>query len=158
MGRKIIYNIWCRGCHTELAADEAVWDHGTYSNRCTYCESCETKHWPFDPEDKPRDPFDPARWRVAPCEYCKRPVYRSCSDDRAHVFCSDDCRDRSSAIRRYYNRRRHLVWHWPRPCPVCGEFFTPKRSDAKVCSTRCRMRSHRAKEIPPNLAELKPAV
>ena len=31
------------------------------------------------------------------------------------------------------------------PCASCGESFTPKRSDAKFCSDRCRQRMHRGR-------------
>jgi hypothetical protein len=30
-------------------------------------------------------------------------------------------------------------------CPVCGEPFTPSRSDARYCSTTCRVRAHRSR-------------
>ena len=30
------------------------------------------------------------------------------------------------------------------PCAHCGEMFTPKRSTARFCSTKCRVAAHRA--------------
>ena len=30
-------------------------------------------------------------------------------------------------------------------CEVCGDDFVPRRSDAKVCSHRCRQRAYRAR-------------
>lgn len=33
----------------------------------------------------------------------------------------------------------------PRPCVVCNTEFTPKRSDAKVCSSKCRTKLSRQK-------------
>jgi hypothetical protein len=33
----------------------------------------------------------------------------------------------------------------PRPCSHCGQPFTPERSTARYCSTRCRVAFHRAK-------------
>lgn len=32
----------------------------------------------------------------------------------------------------------------PRQCPICGEMFAFKRSDAKYCSDKCRNRFHSA--------------
>ena len=32
-----------------------------------------------------------------------------------------------------------------RPCLQCGSIFTPERSTARYCSTRCRVAAHRAK-------------
>jgi hypothetical protein len=36
-------------------------------------------------------------------------------------------------------------WVSPRPCAQCGATFTPKRSSAQFCSTRCRVAAHRGK-------------
>jgi hypothetical protein len=33
-----------------------------------------------------------------------------------------------------------------RSCERCGEEFTPKRSDARYCSVRCRVAAHREKK------------
>ncbi len=35
------------------------------------------------------------------------------------------------------------VKHEPRPCTECGELFTPRRSDAEMCSDLCRWRRSR---------------
>jgi len=32
---------------------------------------------------------------------------------------------------------------WGRVCEVCRRALTAKRSDARTCSTRCRVRAHR---------------
>jgi hypothetical protein len=51
-------------------------------------------------------------------------------------FCSDGCQHARELVRR-------RVKHEPRACAVCGESFTPKRSDARYCSPTCRQRAHR---------------
>lgn len=52
-----------------------------------------------------------------------------------HPPCSEKCRSR---MRR--GPRQDLT----RACEHCGEMFTPTRSDARFCSTRCRVAAHRA--------------
>jgi hypothetical protein len=39
---------------------------------------------------------------------------------------------------------RPHVEHQPRACERCGESFTPRRSDGRFCSGRCRVAHHRA--------------
>lgn len=61
----------------------------------------------------------------------------------------DDC---ASCRAKKFNRER-AARHRDRnrsqpaavPCSHCGESFTPKRSTAAFCSTRCRVAAHRAK-------------
>ena len=50
----------------------------------------------------------------------------------------------TAAQRKRHNERRRVT---PQPmvCEVCGKSFTPRRSDARTCSDRCRQRLHRAK-------------
>jgi hypothetical protein len=50
--------------------------------------------------------------------------------------CSVRCKSRLA-----YNRRR--VAPTDRPCVVCGESFTAKRSDAKTCGPTCRQKLRR---------------
>ena len=59
------------------------------------------------------------------------------------------CSERSARARRTATRTRGTytrphVTHDPRPCPQCGETFTPRRSDAVYCSPRCRLTHHRS--------------
>ncbi len=35
----------------------------------------------------------------------------------------------------------------PRTCPVCGQTFTPARSDAQTCSPKCRTRRYRTSRV-----------
>lgn len=40
-------------------------------------------------------------------------------------------------------RRAQRATHEPRACPVCGDPFTPTRSDALTCGATCRKRKER---------------
>ena len=52
--------------------------------------------------------------------------------------CSSECEaERANAKRR--------VQPEPKICEVCGKSFTPKRSDARTCSDRCRQRLRRSR-------------
>ena len=72
-----------------------------------------------------------------PCRGCGRPL-RMMTWGHKHVpVCSPECeRERHNARRR--------VEHNSIPCAYCGEEFTQKRSDAKYCSTKCRVYANRA--------------
>jgi hypothetical protein len=54
--------------------------------------------------------------------------------------------ERNRANARSWRQRKGLI---KRPdeqqCPHCLETFTPKRSTAQFCSTRCRVAAHRGK-------------
>jgi hypothetical protein len=54
-----------------------------------------------------------------------------------HMLCTPECGKR-------LRRRRH-VQHHPRECAAldCCATFTPSRSDAVFCSSRCRLRAWR---------------
>jgi hypothetical protein len=57
--------------------------------------------------------------------------------------CSNQC----NKVRRDKTRirgDRKPADHTPKPCQHCGERFVPTRSDARYCSTRCRVAAHRA--------------
>lgn len=58
--------------------------------------------------------------------------------------CSDRCaKSRRDATRTKGAPRQRRVEHEHRTCRHCGEPFVPKRVDARFCSTRCRVASHR---------------
>jgi predicted nucleic acid-binding Zn ribbon protein len=78
-----------------------------------------------------------------PCETCARPMYL----DGYHSFhrrrpltCSYQCSYRRK-LKHQSERKR--VEHEPITCAVCGEMFTPTRSDAKTCSGKCRQKLYR---------------
>lgn len=78
---------------------------------------------------------------------------RTCPECDGHFLCegflrydTDEC-ERDARLRRQRERRR--VVHEDRDCDQCGESFTPTRSDARFCKTRCRVAAHRRKETTP---------
>jgi hypothetical protein len=77
------------------------------------------------------------------CETCGRRMFvrsrRDFSWWRRHYFCSKRCESG------HYNKLRHDRGEEARQkaCPICGQEFTAKRSDAKTCSPACRQKMHR---------------
>jgi hypothetical protein len=61
--------------------------------------------------------------------------------------CRDCTRERvrkNSVLTSRAYRARNRKKSEPTACAHCGEQFTPKRSDARYCSARCRVAAHRA--------------
>lgn len=59
--------------------------------------------------------------------------------------CRECSRSRSREWRRRNPKPRVTATPPPRPCEHCGESFTPKRrSDARLCSSACKSKHHRA--------------
>jgi len=129
----------CQGCGHEFAPDEIAyvarttredpWSrHGYGWGHESYCADC-VKGW------------HPSWWQVAqqkqprPCVTCGQPMV-SFGLWSAAKTCSRQCS---------WHRPRTHVEHEPRACEHCGEEFTPKRSDARFCSVRCRVAAHRGK-------------
>ena len=52
--------------------------------------------------------------------------------------------DEARAVARDRKRRQRGTDLSVKPCSHCGATFTPKRSTARFCSTRCRVAAHRA--------------
>jgi hypothetical protein len=63
---------------------------------------------------------------------------RQCGRDASRRYVEAN-RERVLARRR---ERRVRVVHDPRSCEECGEAFTPRRSDKRYCSERCRDRAN----------------
>ena len=76
------------------------------------------------------------------CEHCGREIrYWDFSQPQPiPSACCAECR-RLAANKRSPERRR--VEHEPMMCAVCGEMFTPARSDANTCSGKCRQKLYR---------------
>jgi predicted nucleic acid-binding Zn ribbon protein len=68
-------------------------------------------------------------------------------DHLRYFVCSDRCRIAiyNANAREKLNERgeRPVPKH---PCVICGEPFTPKRSDAIYCSAACKQRGYRRKQ------------
>jgi hypothetical protein len=55
----------------------------------------------------------------------------------------DSARDYLEQLRHYRSHNRvETLEDRARACPVCGRPFTPRRSDARMCSDRCRSRAY----------------
>jgi hypothetical protein len=76
------------------------------------------------------------------CEGCGRPMRLRTRRrlTRSVRSCCTDCYGTAVLPQ---DRERHRVQHEPRPCPVCDEMFTPKRSHQVTCSNACRQRLFR---------------
>jgi hypothetical protein len=140
----------CPKCHRELADDEPVYHlrfregmwgiryrvRAYYTAVLYVCGAC--GHCPSN------------NYREYRCTVCQRPVcYRISPRLKPPCYviaCSPECREKAHNRRAYARRRNIEVQLPPRPCPVCGIPFASRRSDAKVCSTRCRMRQYRARQ------------
>lgn len=75
------------------------------------------------------------------CSHCDRDlVIIRISLRRYHSFCNDKCQHG------YYNHLAKLKRdeeRGTRDCDTCGDTFTPKRSDSKYCSSKCRQKAYR---------------
>lgn len=55
----------------------------------------------------------------------------------------------SNGRREAMNGWRHAVAAVGKRCELCWNWFLPKRTDALVCSDKCRVRKHRGEKPPP---------
>ncbi len=152
----------CENCQRELASEDAViiWYRqrqdiiGVGYAQTRGCESCvdeainaEHANRGFSVRAALRllrgEP--PITVRGSWCDRCKRVVYIVTATpykDAYYVrstYCSDHCR----AVER--TARQQIA------CEVCGASFTPKRSDAKTCSSACRQRAYRSRRYSSNV-------
>jgi predicted nucleic acid-binding Zn ribbon protein len=70
------------------------------------------------------------------CRWCGRTAYYT--DWVWRVVCSDYCRDRLRP-----SSQTRAAARIGRPCEVCGDPFTPPRSDGRYCSPACRQKAYR---------------
>ena len=121
----------CAECEREIAPSAPV-ARKRYP-QANWCATCAGK----------RSGFGGSDWHRATCPACDRVVYTDwCYGTRRHLYCSQRCARRGEVARRV---AAHAKARGSRTCPVCGEVFTPKRSDAQTCSHRCRTRLYRDK-------------
>src|SRR5208337_632246 len=130
----------CELCKRELTPDEtayrcflskAGWGRARLSSLCGTCQDKERAYlWGFRPSE--------------PCHNCGRPVAITFKRRKPpkHLACGEKCRIT------LYNRnalaRRRKVPQ-PATCEGCGSKFTPKRRDAKWCSTACKQHAYRVR-------------
>ncbi len=132
--------IICRGCGK--AVEGAVYFGGRYPHGPAFCESCyRAARLQVARERNPNvDPEQIYFPKPRPCEVCGQEVAFGLGKRswRSPHLCSPECVvERQNAARR--------VIPTEKSCEVCGEKFTPKRSDAKTCSDRCRQALRRRK-------------
>ena len=159
----------CDQCHRDLAEDAPVWlcyrslppgsgRSGWAVTTMLFCENCK----PYDPNPVPGEDFfqlpgeserdairrhfgnQPAlnsRFRASNCGACGRMVTAPRSLLKKYWVCSRGCRKalRLRLLREANEKRREGMI-----CDACGAAFTPKRSDARTCSSTCRQKAYRS--------------
>jgi predicted nucleic acid-binding Zn ribbon protein len=79
------------------------------------------------------------------CGNCGRSFYGA----KQRRWCSDACGEAIRQGRRAAGRyiAREARTSRPQACAVCGETFTPSRSDARFCSNACRQDAYRKRKL-----------
>jgi hypothetical protein len=115
--RPVGTSVLCEACHSSVAP----WRRSTAEPQT--CVACSRPVVDARDREKPATLRSRARWEDAP---------PSCSPACDHIVYQRRYREQRSRP----NRVR---------CNRCQEMFLASRSTAKYCSTRCRVRAHRAK-------------
>jgi hypothetical protein len=121
---------------------------GTDASRITETERMRIGFgWdPFKPPPAPTMPEvgRPKRvhqWSPLICHQCEG-RYLTLGKGRPPCYCSARCWKASRAVRPRKSRARQRT---ERACDQCGKPFLPKRSDARTCSTKCRVAAFRSR-------------
>jgi hypothetical protein len=114
----------CTACERVLDDVEPVWVGFRRSPLfhwwvTTACRKCAKQFWPEWLSEKPK---------ALKCCGCRRPVFHDNRVTRSVVSCSDSCR-----------LRRVPVKHARVKCQTCGKRFVQKRTDARFCTSKCRV-------------------
>lgn len=138
----------CASCLKDIEKGEPItkvrhkyrygWKSGDYCQECSQDETKIAFDWwrQILANDKGAERI----YHKQHCEQCGREVgFARPRKRRPVVLCSPSC---SSG---YSQRGKRKVRHQPKPCAHCGEEFTPKRTDARYCSDKCRVYSNREK-------------
>jgi hypothetical protein len=93
-------------------------------------------------------PGEPNRmnWVVKKCVHCRRPLFTSIENPPVVVACGDSCRDTARAKELRHRLRKE------KRCLLCGESYTPKRTDSRYCSLACKQTAYRKRSnasLPP---------
>lgn len=115
-----------RGCRCSGPEGERMWIEPTPCARCARLVSNDKTS--ADPRRFVRD------WHYSGEAEASAP----------RTFCSDDCR---RAVFRLEARAKRLAERGDQehPCETCHQLFTPRRADARYCSSACRQRAYRAR-------------
>jgi hypothetical protein len=134
----------CPGCRRELGKGEPVYQtwlgerrvaanigYRTIARVCTECLKQIEGKWPHPP----------SYWRSGkPCRNCGRPVFNFSKWKEAKIIaCGKVCKQ---TIYNARFRARHKRTLPMRACALCGEQFTPKRTDSLYCSNACIQRAY----------------
>ena len=120
----------CGECGTAIPAGDPVWRRlvcvGKWGVRrlSVVCRKC--SHAKTDPLEH--------------CQNCGRGVGGRFNSTRQYISCSDAC---DSQIHAAIQRDKRAAIRGTRNCQSCGDTFTPKRSDSKYCSSKCRQKAYR---------------
>jgi hypothetical protein len=124
----------CPKCHRELSEREPVYQvrraTPPYPGIVHVCRKCWEERKSFTRYEEPKL-----------CDSCERPVINKTRRyGWSIIACSPDCRKRIENARYRAKRSQHPA---DRPCVICDEPFTPKRSDALYCSPACKQKAYR---------------
>jgi hypothetical protein len=162
---------FCDKCGRAIVDDEPMmvekprWRYGEYATR-SYCPDCheipyedaaldiEDARWWMSLDSNPgislpialselptsKVLWSPTRggWRLHLCRGCGRWMFLTGHDSAVFRCCSARCYKRASR-KRTKGRLSDVT------CNGCGESFTPKRADARYCSSACRQRAYRGR-------------
>lgn len=125
-------NFYLWAAYTQTDGSLTCWSCGDGQARLLWCLGCQ-RGLPEERFIRPlRDDFDPDS------EYGKRVLALRALSRRpgpqygpSELLC-EECRGRPEPARE---------------CAKCGQEFTPRRSDARFCSSRCRVAAHRAAKV-----------
>lgn len=145
----------CQLCRRELTATETVWRYYDAQIRgvLSICDECfYSKERTFRDNLSARDKefwgnwfedYLQKTWREPlPCERCGRPVRTPRRHKLKLIVCGKSCR--VAIFNAQARMRRALA---PRACVVCGQSFTPKRSDSRYCSVGCKQSAYRRRNV-----------
>lgn len=124
----------CASCKRDLAAKDFTSNKRTKTGLSAYCRSC----WNV-------------KQRAYHAEWMKDPEFRQHRRDKWRKWQQENKELVAQTAREYRDTHREEIRernkaryrprvHEPRPCDVCGETYTPRRSDSLTCSQPCRRR------------------
>lgn len=132
-------SLWCSRCRTEFAEGDVVYRvrepvpgqglFGAGWKLAAICDDCVRKYRHPSWRENRNEPIPCAGGCGVLVSHWYFPV-------TAIATCSKRCSRRVEVERR-------RVKHETRRCEVCGEEFTPKRSDSRYCRNACRQRAYR---------------
>jgi len=143
LGRNVTrhtFHILCGDCVRKR--EEPGWPEKLKGLQAEYEENRKNGWRSHKPKD---DPLAELYVRLK-CNGCGRVFYDHKDNPYSHApDCTGRCRAYAYSHAAYLQAKAIRAQNRaPRPCEQCGETFTPSRADARFCTTRCRMRAHRA--------------